>query len=254
MAETEQTTVIERGDVFFFYRPKVDKGEARSVDDVQHVHLVLRPDGRKDKVRLLVLGRKWLPPPDPRRGRTWGFVELVAPPERVHERLDEERYRTKTRGERELAPERPAGEGRYAIVRHGDHTHFAYRLELPEEPGEAQRELGIGKEASFILSVKNPEKPSPPEAGLSPEREASFPPALMETFRDRRFAPADPPDFLDHEGAEFVLIGARRDAEEELGIRLDAERETLRSAEIFRGLLRDREAHPLEPLLEGEWA
>jgi len=33
-------------------------------------------------------------------------------------------------------------------------THLAYKLEIPAEPGEAQRVLGIMKEGSFVLSAK----------------------------------------------------------------------------------------------------
>src|SRR5215217_3132593 len=39
---------------------------------------------------------------------------------------------------------RPVGEGKYAIVKHHqNHTELAYILEMPKEPGEAQKELGI---------------------------------------------------------------------------------------------------------------
>ena len=54
---------------------------------------------------------------------------------------------------------------------HQNHTELAYILELPKEPGEAQRELGIEKEASYIVSVINPKKPaasSVPEGGIYP--------------------------------------------------------------------------------------
>lgn len=43
----------------------------------------------------------------------------------------------------------------YEIVnRDGRKTSFAYRLEVPQEPGEVQDELQIKKEASFTLSMK----------------------------------------------------------------------------------------------------
>jgi hypothetical protein len=45
---------------------------------------------------------------------------------------------------------RPVGEGKYAIVKHQNHAELAYILEMPEQPGEAQRELGIEKEASYV--------------------------------------------------------------------------------------------------------
>ena len=63
---------------------------------------------------------------------------------------------------------RPVGEGKYAIVKHQNHAELAYILEMPKEPGEAQKELGIEKEASYIISVINPKKPAP--TGLSKRR------------------------------------------------------------------------------------
>jgi hypothetical protein len=54
---------------------------------------------------------------------------------------------------------RPVGEGKYAIINHKNHAELAYILEMPKEPGEAQKELGIEKEASYIVSVINPKVP-----------------------------------------------------------------------------------------------
>lgn len=36
--------IQEKGEIFFFYRPKVDKEEAHSPDDVQRMYIVLRPE------------------------------------------------------------------------------------------------------------------------------------------------------------------------------------------------------------------
>lgn len=36
--------VEERGEIFFFYRPKVDKEEAHRAEDVQRLYLVLRAE------------------------------------------------------------------------------------------------------------------------------------------------------------------------------------------------------------------
>lgn len=36
--------IQEKGEIFFFYRPKVDKNEAHSPDDVQRMYIVLRPE------------------------------------------------------------------------------------------------------------------------------------------------------------------------------------------------------------------
>ena len=47
--------------------------------------------------------------------------------------------------------------GVYEIVsRDARKTSFAYKLEIPQEPGEVQKELQIKKEASYTLSMKVP--------------------------------------------------------------------------------------------------
>jgi hypothetical protein len=50
--------------------------------------------------------------------------------------------------------------GKYAIVKRQSHAELAYILEMPKQPGEAQQEIGIEKEASYIISVINPRKPA----------------------------------------------------------------------------------------------
>ena len=58
---------------------------------------------------------------------------------------------------------------------------------------------------------------------------------------------------LDYEGAEFVLVGARRDPEKAYGVELDAEDEDYGSAEATRRLRLVKSRHPVAPLFEGEW-
>ncbi len=77
--------------------------------------------------------------------------------EDIHKELLPAEYTTETRGKRRLAAAAPAGEGKYSIVKHDGHTELAYLLELPEVPGPTQKEFEIKKEASYIISVKNPE-------------------------------------------------------------------------------------------------
>jgi hypothetical protein len=139
------------------------------------------------------------------------------------------------------------------IARHDHHTHLAFALELPERPGEVQEELNIPREGSYIVTVKNPDVDAPPAVGLPEEGRAELPQRLRERFHGRRFIPVDPPDFLDREGAEFVLIGADEDDFEELGVRLNPEQETLETAELFNELRMERSEHPLRPLFEGRW-
>lgn len=251
--KTEQTTTLEKGNIYFFYRPRVEEEDPGGKSDVRNLYMVLCS---KDKhARLGILGQKEMPDPEKSgHNRYWGFIDLVRKdPKAIRDALASEEYETKTRGKRHQPAARPAGEGVYRILRHEDHTHLAYRLELPKSPGEVQDELGIEEQASYVISVKNPEKGSPRAAGLSEDRKADFPKKLQEKFRDRKFIDADPPDFLNHEGCEFVLISASEDLKEDLGIELKVEDEDKSSADIFNQLKADKLEAPTEPLFEGKW-
>jgi hypothetical protein len=245
--------VLERGNIYFVYRPRVEENSAAGLEDVQRFFVILSPSG-KDRHRLIVIGRKKLPEIEDQHEKNWGFVQKVGrDAHEVEDELDRATYDTKTRGERHLAPARPAGEGVYAIVRHEDHTHLAFALELPAKPGEVQEELNIPAQGSYIITIKNPQRPAPPGLGLPPEAKPEFPEHLRLRFAGRRFVPVDPPEFLDHEGGELVLIGAGEDVFDELGIQLDPQRETIETAEIFNDLQMERREHPLKPLFEGKW-
>jgi hypothetical protein len=243
--------VVEQGDVFFFYRPRVDADRVDGLDDVQRFFLILRPD-RQRRARRIIVGRKRLPEPSLHE-REWAFVADVADdPSDVRGQIGPKAYETATRGVRVEPEARPVGEGRYAIVEHDGHTHFVYVVELPRHPGPAQEMFGVHPEASYVVAVRNPKAKAPPGAGLRPSQRAAYPPELMEQFGTRRFASVTDPRLLDYEGAELVLIGAADDVESELGIELDAEDEQLDTAEIFRRLHVRPGDLVLEPLVRGE--
>ena len=246
--------LLEQGDLYFLYTPRVrPRPEAPFEADervagpryVQRLHVVLSPRGKRPYRRLLV-GRKRMP--ETRRQRFWAEVERVCEtPDELLEDLGRFEYETKTRGPRVQPPARPAGEGVYALARHGDHAHLAYQLETPRLPGEVQRALRILPQASYIAAAFNPE--APPKLGRRPPHVAPLPARLRARFRGRKFAPLDP-DLLDVAGLELVLIGASDDVEGELGIHLDANSERL---ELLRDLRLDQNEHPLAPALDGTW-
>lgn len=246
----QQTRVLERGNIYFLYRPKVQTEEAEDFDDVERFYLALAPEGAK-RCRLIVIGRKRLPDVA-RHERNWGFVEQIGKPQELERALREETYRTRTRGERVRPAARPAGEGVYAIAAVGRQMHLIYALELPHDPDDVQRGLRIVPEASFVLSVKNPEKGSPKAAGLGKDDKADYPKGVQSDFRGRRFDQEDP-ELLDYEGAEIVLVGARTDPEEEYGVALDTDDESPRTADILKELKMTRSRHPIKPLFEGAW-
>src|ERR1017187_6255441 len=145
--------VLERGDIFFLFRPNVDEFAPAGLIDIRRFYLVLHPEG-SGRFRLIAIGKKRLPGQDDGVQRHWGFVDGVfSTPEQLREAADG------LSGMRELNEEnlRPAGEGVYALVRHGNHTHLAYVLELPPHPGEVQKAFNIQPEDRFVVAVKNPE-------------------------------------------------------------------------------------------------
>ncbi|KAL6888649.1 hypothetical protein ACP4OV_009675 [Aristida adscensionis] len=287
--------IQEKGEIFFFYRPKVDRDEAHGPDDVQRLYIVLRPEdaagraleekqapdsgkeGRKRRraeadgagdggakgghgeeevnvaekplLRLVVMGRKSLPDPAKRSRPYWGYVELVTTDlDDVKDALKEEEYSTATRGKRKRPAARALGEGVYRMVKHEAaagsgggggrraHTHLVYKLELPPRgAGEPQEAMNVEPEASFLVQVKNPDPP--PSGGrrggggdggggfrgVQGKRRAAYPEHLRAAFGSRRFAAADPPDLLNYEGCELLLIAASDDVEEELGLELEGE-------------------------------
>ena len=57
-----QSTILEQGDIFFFYRPKVRFENVESIEDVRRFFVVLAPESKiRDLYRLLVIGKKSLP-------------------------------------------------------------------------------------------------------------------------------------------------------------------------------------------------
>jgi hypothetical protein len=146
----------------------------------------------------------------------------------------------------------PAGEGSYAITLLGGQMHLSYLLELPEHPSEVQRAFRIAPEASFALSIKNPEASTPPGVGLRDEEKADYPDQLQAEFGDRRFGREDV-RMLDYPGAEFILVGARSDREEADGKGLASRKDMRWIPDMFRQLHLQNRRHPVKPLFEGKW-
>ncbi|XP_028555155.1 uncharacterized protein LOC110105338 isoform X1 [Dendrobium catenatum] len=215
-------------------------------------------------LRFIVMGRKSLPDPSQRSRPYWGFVEMVTTKtEDIKTALKGEEYDTSTRGHRQQAPASALAEGVYRILRHQfgrqTHTHLIYKLEFPTEDkhNEPQEELNIEHEGSFIIQIRNPEESghSSGFGGLQSKRRAAFPASLQGCLGKRRFAAADPPDFLNYEGCEFLLISASDDIDRELGLDLktesEGEEETAESCSDLIKLFGDSASS--KPLFSGTW-
>jgi hypothetical protein len=99
------------------------------------------------------------------------------------------------------------------------HTHLVCRLELPskDKEDEPQESLNIEREGSFIIHIKNPDQHggSPQFTGLQNKRKARFPAHLQGQFGHNKTVHADPPDMLNYERCELLLISASDGIEEE---------------------------------------
>ena len=274
--------VLEKGDIFFFYRPKAkviddgSGGDVKSIEDIRGFFMVTATaanteneqqqqfdgtnsktpkEGESPRYRLFVIGKKSLPEirtTEARRSeRYWAKVGGIFenPQELTGELLSDEF--------RKGDAARAVGEGKYAIVKHQDHAELAYVLEMPEEPGEAQRELGIEKEASYIVSIINPKVPVP--AGYpSSEEPPNYPESILKEFGENEnfISLARDLRFINFQNAQMILVGARegRDViQKEFGIDIKEEKETVHSADIFSKLKIEKDKVPTKPLIEGKF-
>ena len=252
--------ILEYGDIYFFYRPKVGSSDVKSIDDVRRFFMVIAPEetktGRdKEKThrqfyRLFVIGKKSLPEIRTTEARSseryWARVGGIfeKPEDLTKELLSDELKKG------DLA--RPVGKGKYAIIRHQNHAELAYILEVPTEPGEAQREFDIEKEASYIVTVINPNKPVP-EGYPSAEQSPKYPDFIQHEFgEDENFIPLTRNlELVNYQNAQVILIGAREGRDTiKKDISLDLKEESS-SEDIFSKLKVRKEQIPVRPLIEG---
>jgi len=258
MSREDKSKTVEQGDIFFFYRPKVGTEEVSNIGDIQRFYMVTVPETKDRKYRLFVLGRKQLPEiiggKSTSEERNWALNTLTTNnPDDIRKELIAVEYETETRGKRRMAAATPAGEGKYSIVKHDNHTELAYVLELPEIPGPTQKEFEINKEASYIVSVKNPDIQIPGFKAFE-KRKPQYPERIKKEFGDRRWINVEDPELLNYENTQMLLIGARKKAvQEELGIDLNEEKETANTADLFRELKIRKDQVPLKSLLKGEF-
>ncbi|GKF59825.1 hypothetical protein Tco_0176611, partial [Tanacetum coccineum] len=88
----------EKGEIYFFYRPKVEKEEAHSYDDVQRMYIVLRPESGEKSIEVKQEGS----PDTSQGGQGAEFID-------IKDALKGEEYETKTRGHRHKPPARALG-------------------------------------------------------------------------------------------------------------------------------------------------
>ncbi|GAA5979066.1 hypothetical protein JCM11641_004962 [Rhodosporidiobolus odoratus] len=228
--------VLEKGHVYFLFRPKVETDDPHSLDDVSKFHMLLVPDGGKLH-RLVAIGKKHMPDADQGTRPMWGqVVDIGKDLKALKSSLGPSTYETKTRGTRHQPGARVAGSGAYVLHSTENppedsanasavyHTYLAYELAVPHEIGEAQEALHIHSEGSFTLQVKNPDSqsnnlvvPNQPEV-----KHPQFPPGLKHYFTTK-YIPTNPPALLNYAGAELLLIPSKHKPAQDLGENAKAE-------------------------------
>ncbi|KAF4624743.1 hypothetical protein G7Y89_g13427 [Cudoniella acicularis] len=208
------SSILEKGIIYFFFRGRVGIEDPQSLEDVARSYIVLRPlpigakigegpmqdDGR---ARLLALPKKMLP--KSRRDRFLTFVEKSGVSIKdIREQFASSEYATKTSGTSNTPAATPSAEGIYAIISTGRESHLAYHVTIPKEIGEVQKELGINKKGSFVVSAKNPEASGPANSTLG--NPAKYLEEIQKKFCGLRWMPLIP-ELLEYEATQFLVIG-----------------------------------------------
>lgn len=229
--EQAQLVVLESGAIRFFARPRVGTRALARLSDVHRFDFTIAPRNRSI-VRRITVGKRRLP--DERiRETQWATVDRIGSDEDVVSSAGTEGYRTMIRGVRYQTQAVELARGAYAITAHRDHVHLLYELESSDGTMRSSllRQLRVTRRASYIAAVylvaalrvatgssggrergregrsRSVEDEDPPSGAPSPSDEL-----LADRYDKRHFAPLEPA-FLDHEGAQLILIGgADRDA------------------------------------------
>lgn len=265
--DESQTSILEKGLIYFFFRPRVDMGKISSSTDAQRSYIVLRPlpqgakledDSKAEDIpaHFLELPKKDLPQ---KGDQFMAFVaQGKANTEDIRNRLASNTYSTKTRGERTTPAGRPMGEGVYCIANVQDTTHLAYILSTPTEMGEVQDAFGLHHQGSFIISVKNPQSKS---GGNQLPGNANFPEELQKEFGSRSWLPMKP-QHLDYDDCGLLFIGQKEEAADKIDEEVhealtkledeDSARESLKQIFIDLGL--SLKEHESKPLIDGKFS
>ncbi|HXT84484.1 MAG TPA: hypothetical protein VN704_09190 [Verrucomicrobiae bacterium] len=254
--EDNDLLILEQGDIYFFYRPKKNSYEPKGLDDIRRFFMVTAYNNKNNKdslYRLFVIGKKSLPEIRHSEARLseryWARVGgIYKDKDDLTKELFSDEFR---KGD----SARPVGFGKYIIVKHKTHSEIAYILETPEEPGEAQKELGIEKEAIYIISVINPNQPTL-AGNPSSEESPKYPDNIVKELGNENYVSLTKnTELIDYLNAQIILIGAKEGKhiiKEELKIDIE-DYASNKSQNIFKKLNLIKENIPIKPLMKGKF-
>jgi len=272
-------SVFEEGTIYFFYRPKVDTYEVKSLDDVHNLWLVMQPKPSvpiptpdvdklpesdvkerekeaKKFYRVLNFHRKTLPNYESEgKDQRLATVERTSP-----DIVDVELLllRNNVNTSHENPPSRPIGHGAYAIVRYDkgmkDQVQLVFALETPKELGEVHQAFHLPKKGHYVLHVKKPET----ETAL-----AVIPDNYQDLWKDHPYVSPTTNVLLNCEGAKILFTKSKKSSISEskiVGKEIEILEETIANEEeatpdnIFDKLLHlDLDRSLAEPALTGAW-
>ncbi len=73
---------LETGDIYFFYRPKVNVDLPKKIADVQRLYMVVVPD-EGEKGRIFLIGKKRLPQANENNSSSWRELRFASPENRI---------------------------------------------------------------------------------------------------------------------------------------------------------------------------
>ncbi len=245
--------LLERGDIFFFYRPAHAGPTPGSLLDVNRFHIVLRPEGG-ERLRYLTVGKKRLP------ARRAGPPQLGIRGRRVRgpggaARRAAGRGRRSGHQPRRQPARRPCRPARAStrLVRRGRNTRARLCARAPRAARRSPARVQHRPPRPSDRDHQEPRVPSPEGIGLDEERKAPSPRNSRSASAPASGSAPTRPPFLDHEGAEFLLI-AGDDPAEDLGVDLAPESEDESTADVFRELHLEPSDRTIKPLFEGTWS
>ena len=245
-----KVNILQKGNIYFFYRPKVQHETAHTIEEVQRFFIVLNPENSSSYI-ILVVGRKHLP----ESSVYFAFIEKIArDKEGFMNILKEENYTTSSSRDRRLPVARCLGEGKYLLIWHDDHhTHLCYHLELPSKIGEVQEQFNLEEQGDYLINIRNPNVPASPGIGLSSQQKPHYPEELISRMGDYRFIPLNPVEFLNFEGAEMLIIGKKTSDLQDKDLDIKRCLSEISFKDIQEELKRTQEQESLVPLVEGKW-
>lgn len=177
--ETGAFNVLEKGNIYFFYRHRVSGLATHGIHDIARSFIVLRPaspeaasDVQNDSLgfgamfRLLVIPKKVLP----KYGgvKEMGFVEKaqITLKELQESFITGFDYNTQAHGARTMPDAKLYAKGVYTITSTQHGSYLAYIITEPNKLGSVQEDFGLHERGSWLVQSKNPKASNPPFVNL----------------------------------------------------------------------------------------